>query len=150
VKALSLRQPWCDAVLWGGKRVENRLKWRGSNFRGEFFLHAAKGMTRAEYLEAIEFLKTNGIAWRPEMLRHNLVRGALVGRACVVDVVMPGGFIHPGPGHPLSAASTVRHPAASSPWYMGGFALVLEDVRPLPHPIPYPGMLGFFDVPEYL
>jgi hypothetical protein len=33
-----------------------------------------------------------------------------------------------------------------SPWYEGGFALVLAGVEPLPF-IPWKGSLGFFDVP---
>ena len=37
-----------------------------------------------------------------------------------------------------------------SPWYMGGFALVLAYVERLAVPVPFKGALGFFEVPEEL
>lgn len=146
MKALSLRQPWCDAILYGGKRVENRLKWRGTAFRGPFLLHAAKGCTRAEYTGVIGFLEDKGIAWRPKPYEE-LVRGALVGVAWVKDVVMPGGVVHAGDGYPPSRKGVHVHELADDPYYMGEFAIVLNHVRVLSKPTPYKGALGFFEVP---
>lgn len=144
MKALSLRQPWCDAVLYGGKRIENRPKWTNSHFRGRFLIHAAKGMTRAEYAEACLFMAERGIEWRPGP-RDKLVHGAIVGAATVVDVIMPNGERygrHTGQREYWES----RHPLAGNHWYMGGFALVLEDVVAFPKAFPYKGALGFFDV----
>jgi hypothetical protein len=64
--ALSLRQPWADLVLEGRKSVETRT-WN-TNFRGEFFIHAAQAVD----VEACKRFKRD-----PAML----VRGALVGSA---------------------------------------------------------------------
>lgn len=146
MKALSIRQPWVDAILYGGKRIENRLAWRGSDFRGEFLIHASSGMTGVEYAEAVRFCERRGISWRPRA-QHLLTRGAIVGRARVVDVIMPDGFRHPGEGYASPCVSHVRHELAADPFYMGGFALVLEDVEPL-RAYPWKGSLGFFEVPS--
>lgn len=40
VKALTLRQPWAWAVIYGGKDVENR-RWRTA-YRGPLLIHAGK------------------------------------------------------------------------------------------------------------
>jgi hypothetical protein len=73
------------------------------------------------------------------------VHGAIVGAATVVDVIMPNGERfgrHTGPREFWES----RHPLAGDRWYMGGFALVLEDVVAFPKAFPYKGALGFFDV----
>lgn len=134
-RALSIRQPWMDAILYGGKRIENRVAWQGSAFRGPVLLHAAKAMTLTEYNEAILFMMKRGIKWRPK-LPPELTRGAIVGRAEVIDVIRTGGVNAKGDYH-------VRR---SDPWYMDGFALELSRVEVFPEPIPYRGMLGFFPV----
>ena len=52
MKALSLTQPWADAILEQGKRIENREKWTACKYRGPVLLHAAKGLgTRSEVHE---------------------------------------------------------------------------------------------------
>ena len=86
MRALSLRQPWADAVLFGGKTLENRVAWRNSHFRGSFLIHASKGMTRAEYDDVLRFLDERRIEWRPKPFA-DIVRGGIVGRACVVGTV---------------------------------------------------------------
>ncbi len=140
MKALSLRQPWAHAVLYGGKRIENRLAWKNSSFRGPFVIHAAKWMTRAEYDDARAF--TGTMCTYPDPTK--LVFGALVGRAYVVDVIHSGGVIDSG-----GIAHGYRlHPLHDDPWYMGGFALVLDDVKAFETPIPFKGALGFFEVPN--
>jgi hypothetical protein len=146
MKALSLRQPWCDAVLYGGKRIENRLRWQGSSFRGEFVLHAAKAYTTREWLEAIEFMVKRKLLFPHD--HEAMALGALVGTARVVDVIMRGGLQHGGPGCKPSVVKYVEHPRSKDPWYMGGFAFVLEDVEVFKVPVPYRGSLGFFEVPD--
>lgn len=139
MKALSIRQPWLDAILAGEKRIENRVAWRGSKQRGPILLHAAKGMTRLEYNEAIAFMMEREIKWRPR-LPEALERGAIMGRAVVSDVIYNGGL----------DATGAQHPLAYDRWYMGGFALVLSDVERFDKPIPFRGMLGFFPGPDVL
>jgi hypothetical protein len=48
VKALSIRQPWAWLIVNGQKDIENRC-WK-THFRGKIYVHAAKGMTRGDYL----------------------------------------------------------------------------------------------------
>ena len=50
VVALSIRQPWAWLIVNGYKDIENR-NWK-TNFRGKILVHAAKGMTKAEYEDA--------------------------------------------------------------------------------------------------
>jgi hypothetical protein len=54
MKALSIRQPWAWLIVHGWKDVENR-NWQ-TKHRGRFLVHAAQGMTRAEYSEAVQFV----------------------------------------------------------------------------------------------
>jgi len=51
---LSIRQPWAWAIVHAGKDIENR-NWP-TRFRGRFLIHAAKGCTREEYLDACAFM----------------------------------------------------------------------------------------------
>lgn len=146
IKCLSLTCPWPDSIIYGGKPVENRLAWKGSSFRGQLLLHAAKGMKISDYNFVVRFVEERYIAWKPRPIEQ-LVRGAIVCVVNVVDVIMPGGLVHGGEGYPPSRAGTERHRLADNPYYMGGFALVLEDVRPLRTPIPYKGAQGLFWVP---
>ncbi len=137
MKALSVRQPWVDAVLYGGKRIENRLAWRSCSYRGPLLLHAAKGMTEAEYHDACDFMHARGIGWRPgHMTIDRMRRGYLVGACEVVDVIQP----------PVNSQFAADHPLAGDCWYMGGFALVLDNVRAFAVPVPWRGMLGLFEV----
>jgi len=148
VKALSLRQPWAHAVLHGGKRIENRVAWTNSSFRGEFLIHAAKGMTCDEYDNAVIWAGLRGLAWAntvPDM--KTLERGGIVGIARVVGVVKPdkgtpcGATIESGPRHGYGLTPDEAR------WWMGAFALVLDDVRATPF-VPCKGALGFFAVPD--
>lgn len=134
MRALSIRQPWAwlivrpdlegdarSAAIAAGqvKDVENRT--RRTHFRGRFLVHASQGMTRDEYAECAKFAHQFGIAV-PAF--DELQRGGFVGAVDLVDCLM----------------------YSPSRWYMGGYALVLRDARPLRF-TPWKGQLGFFDVP---
>jgi hypothetical protein len=145
MKALSLRQPWWVIVLHYGKRIENRC-WN-TRFRGEFLIHAAKGMPREEYDDAEDFTahalgwkdRTSGLLAQAEFardFRERDRRGGIVGIARLVDVIppcVPKGGLFAECGHQWHIPQQ---------W---GFRL--EDVRPLPF-VPCKGERGFFDVPE--
>ena len=133
MKALSLRQPWAWAVVFAGKTIENR-RW-STPFRGEFFIHAAKGMTRDEYEGALDFVRDLGLDL-PSHGSPEFVRGGIVGRARIVDVIPPCS------DGSLFSAFECKHR-----WHMPEqYGFVLEDVRLTPF-VPCRGMLGFFDVP---
>ncbi|WP_406568501.1 ASCH domain-containing protein [Burkholderia cenocepacia] len=110
----------------GHKDIENRT-WPTS-YRGPLLIHASKGMTRAEYENAMRFAIIAGIAY--EKLQHfdESVRGGIVGVVDLFDCV------------PWSRAE--------SPWHVeGNYGFALRNARPLPF-IPYTGRLGIFEVPD--
>ncbi|QYX54405.1 ASCH domain-containing protein [Pseudomonas sp. S07E 245] len=124
MKALSIKQPWAWLIIHGGKDIENRT-WH-TNLRGRFLVHASKGMTKAEYFEALEVVvrSTDAETLRSLPMMEDLQRGGIVGSVELVDSV----------------------DTSISPWYMGEKGFVLRDPRPLPF-IQMKGRLGFFDVP---
>lgn len=119
--ALSVRQPWAWAIIHAGKPVENR-KWKKGNpglkFRGPCCIHASKGMTRAEYEDASEFMASIGITCPPA---NELQRGGIVGVVNIIDIVTE----------------------LNSPWFFGPTGLLLKDARAVDF-IPAGGQLGFF------
>jgi hypothetical protein len=123
--ALSIRQPWAWAIIHAGKDIENR-DWR-TRFRGPVCIHAAKGMTQAEYNGFIRTIHTVSLT-RPfprgstVPSGENLPRGGIVGVAEIVDCVE----------------------ASDSPWFFGRFGFVLRNARPVEF-IPVRGALGLFD-----
>lgn len=122
MKALSIRQPWAWLIIHGGKDIENRT-WH-TKHRGRFLVHAAKGMTRAEYNMASWTAGPLGVTL-PSF--EDLPRGGIVGSVDLVDSV----------GH------------SQSPWYMGEKGFVLRDPQPLAF-TPIKGQLNFFEVPDDL
>lgn len=121
--ALSIRQPWAYGVAVGLKPIENR-DWRtpnpGLNFRGAFAIHASIGMTQDGYWYGAEHFLRCGVICPPP---HELVRGAIIGTAEVVDIVK----------------------ASDSPWFFGRLGLVIANARLLEKPVPCSGSLGFFE-----
>ena len=121
VKALSIRQPWAWLIINGNKSIENR-DWR-SSYAGPLAIHAAKGMTRAEYLDAVDFV----YSFDPELAERipkpdQLVRGAIIG-----TVLM---------------SSCVAY--SMSPWFRGRYGFVLLTPEPC-DPVPINGALGLWD-----
>jgi ASCH domain len=136
--ALSLRQPWCYAVLSLGKRVENR-RW-STDFRGDFLIHASKGMTHAEYYGCLEtctrVLGADAIRTFPPL--KSLERGGIVGAAKLVGVIPP-----------CTECTPERPCGKNHGWHFPDqHGFLLENVRPSPRFIPCKGMLGFFKPPQ--
>ena len=122
--ALSIRQPWAWAILHAGKDIENR-GW-STNFRGRFYLHAAKGMALAEYEDFVAFTCNRSRFDALEVARpsrEDLLFGGIIGEAELVDCVR-------------------EH---ASPWFTGEYGFVLRIAQPLPFR-PLKGSLGFFVV----
>lgn len=132
MRALSIRQPWAHAILHFGKRVENRGWTWAPLWRDTFLIHAAKGCTREEYLDAADFMRGVYAAhpWSGSTILPCLSkvdRGAIVGRAKLIGA----------------------HRRAPSPWAIPDeLHLVMADVERLVEPIPFKGALGFFEVDE--
>ena len=119
--ALSVRQPWAWAIIHAGKDIENR-SWQavnhGLSIRGRIAIHAAKGMTQHEYVDAAEFIAGLGIRVPPPC---DLARGGIIGSVEVVEVVS----------------------SSTSPWFFGPRGLVLRNPLPCPF-VPSVGNLGYF------
>lgn len=125
--ALSIRQPWVWAIINAGKDIENR-QW-STRFRGEFCIHAAKGMTHYEWSDAMDFIdRAFPVPMPAEQGRRasavhstDAKRGGIIGVAELVDCI----------------------DESESPWFFGRYGFVLRNVRPVPF-IPVKGKLGFF------
>ncbi|WP_319498034.1 hypothetical protein [uncultured Cohaesibacter sp.] len=119
--ALSVRQPWAWAIIHAGKDIENR-SWqainRGLANRGPIAIHAAKGMSAAEYISAREYMLALGVTCPHPA---ELVRSAIIGHVTIADIVSK----------------------SDSPWFMGPRGLVLRDPVAC-NPIAASGQLGFF------
>jgi hypothetical protein len=124
--ALSIRQPWASLILLAGKDIENRT-WE-TRVRGAILIHAAKGMTKKEYIEARAFASFATCILDPVRLDvlelAHLPRGGIIGSVNLVDCVYQ----------------------SDSPWFQGPYGFALRDPKPLPF-VPVKGQLGFFDVP---
>ncbi len=143
MKALSIRQPWADAVLYGNKRIENRTAWRNCHYRGALAVHAAKSMTPDEFREARDFMFERCVLG-PWFDTVPLNSGAFVGLTEIIDVIRPGAYCE------RVDLPTVKVPDLQLRWWTGGFALVLGPVRVFKEPVPGRGMLGLFNVPDEL
>lgn len=128
MKALSIRQPWAWMILNLGKDIENR-NW-STGLRGRILVHAAKGMTREEFDEAIDVARS-ARAGVPVDQRitpprfETLARGGIIGSVEIVDCVS----------------------ASPSRWFFGRYGFVLRNPQPMAFQS-CRGALGFFDVPE--
>jgi hypothetical protein len=123
IRALTVRQPWASAIAYGTKRVENRGWSLPARFAGKLIaIHAGKGHDLDVRLPA-------GCEW-PEVAAHPL--GVVIAVATVTRSCLPW-----------------ECHGECSPWAIKGQDhWHLEDVRPLPEPVPCRGMLGLWRLPE--
>lgn len=131
MRALSLTQPWAWLVVHGGKDIENRT-WN-TKFRGEFLIHAAKGMKGSDFDAAWAMARgfDQNLAWRMLDVKNGpaFERGGIVGVAEIFDVIAP---------------TSVPHIQWSMRWHMREqYGFRLANVRPLPF-LPCKGSLGFW------
>jgi hypothetical protein len=116
VKAITVRQPWADSIVYGTKRIENRSRPLSATYIGTpVLLHSAKAGDRKAVL--------NGI------LPHRDVRGAALAVVTFTGSHRDGDDCTPNCsfwGH-----SDLHH------WQ-------IADVIALPAPVPAEGQLGFW------
>lgn len=122
---LSVRQPWAHSIVSGTKRIENRSRrW---SYRGRFLIHAAKGFTDADLARWISHVRLRaliGETWVRDLKVCDLQFGGVVGVARLCDCVA----------------------TSASPWFVGKWGFVLDEVESLEF-YPCRGMLGFFQLP---
>lgn len=126
MKVLSIRQPWAWLIVNGYKDIENRDWKYPTKHRGEFLIHASKGMTKTEYKEVVLIVRSIDQAIEIPPF-DELERGGIVGKAFLTDCVNQ----------------------SSSPWFFGRLGFVLENAKPLPFAV-CKGQLGFFNLPVEL
>jgi hypothetical protein len=121
---ISVRQPWAWLIINAGKDIENR-NWY-TKVRGRVLIHAAKGVTEAEWLRAWESvrhicLEAYQKGCRELHLPGTIERGGIIGSVEIVDCAE----------------------RSDSPWFFGRYGFVLKDPQSLPF-YPCKGQLGFF------
>jgi hypothetical protein len=118
--AISVRQPWAWAIVYGGKDVENRSAPRRFQpaVGHRVLIHASKTMSADEYAAAVAFMAGLGVRCPAP---PDLAFGGIVGSAIVTGIV-------------------TRH---HSLWFRGPAALVRADARPEPFR-PVRGQLGLW------
>lgn len=118
-RALTLWRPWPDAILFGGKRIENRPWPPYRSVVGDFIaLHA--GATYDE--EGANWMIMNNL-FLPSVER-SCVKKAIVGVARIVDWVIE----------------------SPDPWFFGPYGWRLDNVRALDDPILVKGARGLWKV----
>jgi hypothetical protein len=163
VKAISLSRPWPYSFFHLGKGLENRSRKDGRmphicSHRGPLLLHAAKSWDKgaAEWVERafpdplgnLNALKMS--LGGPKGQRHPA--GCIVGRCTAVAHVDDAGEVW---AHARGEVQTGEHLALAARlaktldmrWWMGGYALVLEDIEEFATPIPCRGHLGLWTPP---
>ena len=122
---ISVRQPWAWLIINARKDIENR-NWF-TKVRGRVLIHAAKGVTKQEWMAAWDCVRHINIdAWRKgceEIHAGQIERGGIIGSVEIVDCVEQ----------------------STSPWFFGRYGFVLRDPQPLPF-YPCKGQLGFFRI----
>jgi hypothetical protein len=128
MKALSIRQPYVDAILSGLKTVE--VRGHATRHRGDLLIHASQRFGPAER-ERLALLRERGIVL-PDPDRESL--GALCGLVQVVDC------------HPIADDDWARAllPPIDENWW----AWELAAPERFPAPIPYRGHLWMFQVTD--
>lgn len=121
MKVISVRQPWVWLIIHGGKDIENR-DWP-CRHRGALAIHAAKGMTKAEYLDCYEFVAGIDLAFAKDIpAQRDLTFGAIIGTVTMEDCVKD----------------------SPSPWFQGRYGFVLRDPKPI-EPVFIKGALGLWE-----
>jgi hypothetical protein len=82
MKTLSIQQPWAWAIIAGHKKVENRT-W-STSYRGPLLIHAGQKLSIVNYDRLMDYAVAFGFTV-PDP--HDLVRGGIIGRVTLVDVV---------------------------------------------------------------
>ena len=135
MKALTVYQPWASLECLGLKGTETR-GW-ATSYRGELAIHAGKKWTAELAIIAIElhaWLVAHGSVGLP----YNPPRGVILAVATLADCVQ----VTEDNQTMFSEFDRVAGDCRVGRWIW-----ILEDVRPLEHPVPCPGAQGLWTVP---
>lgn len=142
MRALSIMQPWCSAIAFADKRVENRT-WRPPEWitGRRIALHASK---RPDWDAPDMAWTAAGLApYEPGAPRKARTAGLPLGAVIAVATVTG---CHP----PYSICNPTGIPeTACTRWSAWGqYHWLLDDVHPLPEPVPCTGALKLWPLPE--
>lgn len=128
MKALTIKQPYADAIFKGWKPYE--IRTRRTHFRGEFVVHAGAKLDKYScQIQAIAITLLNA-----NTNPYLLPTGAGIGIARIADCV------------PVASIDRLPYPArAFCPTNYGDWAWQLEVVEQWDTPIPAKGKLGFWE-----
>lgn len=137
MKALTLWRPWPAAILYGGKRVENRTWTPPREMIGQdIAIHAGQRVDDGA-VRAVRFSGCVGADLLP-------------GPTGIVAVVRLVGWIDER-AQPRTCADVSAEDArcvADSVWFEHQVGWVLDRVRPLAEPVPCRGAQGLWTVPD--
>jgi len=123
VRALTVRQPWAWALIYGGKDVENR-RWRTS-YRGPLLIHAAKQADPQGPSRLLWTMTDPGAYGQPRAAFE--ARGAIIGLVILAEILTDS----PSPW----AQPRMYHWVVESPW-------------PTEPAVPCPGRQGLWTPPD--
>ncbi len=151
LKALTLTQPWATLVAIGAKRIETR-SWRPT-YRGPLAIHAAKrfpGEARALCRNNPFHAALHSAGYASETYSGDLPLGFVIATCNLVECV-PAAYVagsmagYQKPIFTLHPELDTEEERAFGDYSTGRFAWILEDVQPLPEPIPAKGKLGLWE-----
>lgn len=123
MKALTVKQPWADAIVSWGKDVENRS--RATKYRGQIYIHAGKAWDKDAPAPIFKITGLLPIA--------SLCAGMVIGTVEIIDC-----------HHADDCGDTAGF---CSPWAMDHhYHWVLANPRPLACPFPEKGKLGIWNL----
>ena len=85
MKAITVRQPWAWAIIYGQKDVENRTRNIAGSYRGPVVIHAGKSLDPEEFGSAVDALDVIGVT-RPAGRVKDLGFGVALGTADLTDL----------------------------------------------------------------
>lgn len=156
MRALTLKQPWADAVCYLGKRLENRTRPPPRTLPATelIAIHAGMADSQKDH-QATAHLAARALKWGlGDVMPEVTTLGAVVAVCRVV------GWLDNSPFSPMrrwvDGMNTINHLECLSDhledqierWFDGPFAWVLEDVQVLAEPVPARGALGLWALPD--
>lgn len=137
LRALSIRQPWAQAIALGWKPVENRT-WK-THHRGPVAIHAATNVgSKADFDQAVARVADLSGKAKDLITVGTHIRGAIIAIADLTDCCGEGyrrPFSNPG--------------CDCGPWAVGhAYHFRLANIRPLTTPVLAKGQLGLWAVSD--
>ncbi len=125
MKVLTIKQPWATLIMQGYKRFEFR-SWK-TNFRGEFLIHAGKGIDK----EAMIRLK--------KYLPEEIPTGKILGKVTLTDCIAMNDEL-------AQMLAKENNDIYTTHSFTRNYAFQLENVQKFDEPIGAKGQLGFWNI----